>query len=40
MIQLIEVEQLLSYIYLGKCDFTQAELPAFMVAGKLLEVIV
>ena len=37
-IQLIEVEQLLSYIYLGKCDLTQAQLPAFMAAGKLLEI--
>ena len=37
-IQLTEVEQLLSYIYLGKCDLTQVQLPAFMTAGKLLEV--
>ena len=37
-IKLIEVEQLLSYIYLGKCDLTQVQLPAFMAAGKLLEI--
>ena len=37
-VKLIEVEQLLSYIYLGKCDLTQAQLPAFMAAGKLLEI--
>ena len=37
-VKLIEVEQLLSYIYLGKCDLTQVQLPAFMAAGKLLEI--
>ena len=37
-IQLIEVEQLLSYIYLGKCDLTQVQLLAFMAADQLLEI--
>ena len=37
-VKLIEVEQILSYIYLGKCDLTQVQLPAFMAAGKLLEI--
>ena len=37
-VKLIEVEQLLSYIYLGKCELTQVQLPAFLAAGKLLEI--
>ena len=33
-----ELQQLLSYIYLGKCDLTQEQLPAFMATGKQLEI--
>ena len=37
-VQLSQLEQLLSYIYLGKCDLTQDQLPAFMATGKQLEI--
>ena len=37
-VQLSQLQQLLSYIYLGKCDLTQDQLPAFMATGKQLEV--
>ena len=37
-VKMTQLEQLLSYIYLGKCDLTQVQLPAFMAAGKLLEI--
>ena len=37
-VQLSQLEQLLSYIYLGQCDLTQDQLPSFMATGKQLEV--
>ena len=37
-VQLSQLQQLLSYIYLGQCDLTQDQLPAFMATGKQLEV--
>ena len=37
-VQLSQLQQLLSYIYLGKCDLTQEQLPAFMANGKQLEI--
>ena len=32
-VQLSQLKQLLSYIYLGQCDLTQDQLPAFMATG-------
>ena len=29
-VKMVQLRQLLSYIYLGKCDLTQEQLPAFM----------
>ena len=37
-VQLSQLQQLLSYIYLGQCDLTQDQLPAFMATGKQLEI--
>ena len=37
-VQLSQLQQLLSYIYLGQCDLTQDQLPAFVATGKQLEV--
>ena len=37
-VKLAQLQQLLSYIYLGKCDLTQEQLPAFMAIGKQLEI--
>ena len=37
-VQLSQLQQLLSYIYLGQCDLTQDQLPAFMATGIQLEV--
>ena len=37
-VQLSQLQQLLSYIYLGQCDLTQDQLPAFMATGNQLEV--
>ena len=37
-VKTVQLRQLLSYIYLGKCDLTQEQLPAFMATGKLLEI--
>ena len=37
-VKLSQLQQLLSYIYLGQCDLTQDQLPAFMATGKQLEV--
>ena len=37
-VKLSELQQVLSYIYLGQCDLTQEQLPAFMATGKQLEV--
>ena len=37
-VKLAQLQQLLSYIYLGKCDLTQEQLPAFMATGKQLEI--
>ena len=37
-VQLNQLQLLLSYIYLGQCDLTQDQLPAFMATGKQLEV--
>ena len=37
-VKTVQLRQLLSYIYLGKCDLTQEQLPAFMATGKQLEI--
>ena len=37
-VQSAQLEQVLSFIYLGKCDLAQDQLPALMAAGKLLQV--
>ena len=37
-VKMTQLQQLLSYIYLGKCDLTQEQLPAFMATGKQLEI--
>ena len=37
-VQLSQLQQLLSYIYLGQCDLTQDQLPAFMATGKQMEI--
>ena len=37
-VRLSQLQQLLSYIYLGQCGLTQDQLPAFMATGKQLEV--
>ena len=37
-VQLAQLQQLLSYIYLGQCDLTQDQFPAFMATSKQLEV--
>ena len=37
-VKMVQLKQLLSYIYLGKCDLTQEQLSAFMATGKQLEI--
>ena len=37
-VQSAQLEQVLSFIYLGKCDLAQDQLPALMATGKLLQV--
>ena len=37
-VKLSQLQLLLSYIYIGHCDLTQNQLPAFMATGKQLEV--
>ena len=37
-VKMVQLRQLLSYIYLGKCDLTQEQLSAFMATGKQLEI--
>ena len=35
-VQLSQLRQLLSYIYLGQCDLTQEQLPVFMATGSIV----
>ena len=37
-VQSSQLQQILSYIYLGQCDLTQEQLPAFMATCKQLEI--
>jgi len=37
-VKMTQLQQLLSYIYLGKCDLTREQLPDFMATGKQLEI--